>query len=224
MISKLARLLNLRTTKVAIAFTVWLGASVVYAAVPEVTLVGTFDDLPYVRGTSIPGTVPNGYLGLNWDQLNYFEAATRSPSVGYLPATVSGPHVTANSFEHPATITTPNASQRFTFVGAYFGAGWNNGLQITVDGYINNVLQNTRTVTANTTGSHWFEFDYLNINKLIISSSGGNAAFAPNFGSFTHFAMDNFTISVAAPEPGTTFLLVLGGTSIMLQRRRLLFN
>jgi hypothetical protein len=201
---------------VVIALAIWLVTSVVFASNPIVTLVGTFDDLPYTPGYVAQGTVPDGYLGLNWDQLIYFEAATRNPTVGYLPATVSAPHVTANRFEHPVTITTPDSTQRFTFVGAYFGAGWNNGLQVEVDGYVNNILQNTRTVTANTTGSQWFEFDYPDINKLIISSSGGTAAFAPNFGSFTHFAMDNFTISIAVPEPGTFWLVafgVLGGFS-----------
>ena len=95
--------------------------------------VGTFDDLqPLPPGQHV--AVPNGYLGLNWIQVGYVDAAMRNPTVGYLQAMVSSPNVALNMFENPTVISPITTDTYFTFNGAYFGAAWNNGLQITVTG------------------------------------------------------------------------------------------
>lgn len=183
--------------------------------------VGTFDDLqPLPPGQGL--AVPNGYLGLNWVQVGYLDPTTRNPTVGYLPAMVSSPHVAFNMFENPTVISSMTSNTYFTFNGAYFGAAWNNGLQVNLTGWRQGVQKQSRTIVVNTTGSNWYDFNYVGIDELRISSSGGIPAFSPDYGSFTHFVMDNFTVNEPVPEPTNLAIVcagAFGGLSLTYRRR-----
>jgi hypothetical protein len=102
----------------------------------------------------------------------------------------------------------------FTFNGAYLTAGWNDGLNIQVDGYLNDSLVYTTTVTVDTTGPIWFNFNYIDVDELRFSASGGTVHEGyPDYG--TYFVMDNFTY---IPEPMTLLLFALG--TVLLKKKR----
>ncbi len=159
----------------------------------------TFDDI----GNG--GSIPNGYGGLNWDNMYYLNATTywSNPS-GYKSGLVSGDYVAYNAFGDMAIVS----NNFFDFNGAYLTAAWNDGLNIRVQGYRNNSLIYDQIVTVDTSGPTWFDFNYLNIDQLTFQSWGGtNHGYA---GSGTHFAMDNFTFDETAPVPEPSTMLLLG--------------
>jgi hypothetical protein len=68
-------------------------------------------------------------------------------------------------------------------------------------------------VVASATNPTLFTFNYLDIDSLYFTSSGGQPAFF-NSGGGEWFAMDNFTFEFV-PEPSTFLLAALGGVSLV---------
>jgi hypothetical protein len=62
-----------------------------------------------------------------------------------------------------------------------------------------------------------FTFNYLDIDRLYFSASGGEPAFGGNDGN--NFAMDNFDFEFI-PEPSSFLLAALGGVSLVAFLRR----
>jgi len=128
------------------------------------------------------------------------------PNSGYNNGLVSGDYVAFPSkfYESGTGRITGNL---YTFNGAYLTAAWRDGLNVQVDGYLNDSLIYSTTVVVDTTGPTWFDFDYIDIDELKFSSYGG----VPNenypYQTGYHFAMDNFTY---IPEPTTLLLFALG--------------
>jgi hypothetical protein len=143
---------------------------------------GTFDDLP---GGGAP--VPNGYLGVNWNNFIYDNVG----SGGYVPGTISSPNTAFNSGGTPANINSPNP---FDLHSGYFTAAWNDNLQLHVQGYNRGTLIYDQTYTLQSTMPTLINFDFLGVTEVDFTSSGGvhHAAYG---GSGTHFAMDNILIS-----------------------------
>lgn len=171
---------------------------------PAQAIVLTFDDLP-----STFDPIPNGYGGLNWDKFYYLDSSNYVIPSGYFNGTVSPNNVAYNAFANPARVRSPRGT--FDFEGAYLTGAWNNGLNITVDGYHNSTLLYSQTVTVDTTSPTWFTFNYDGINFLRFTSFGGiNAGYG---GGGAHFAMDNFTVDnfTVVPEP---FTLLGVGTAL----------
>lgn len=161
----------------------------------------TFDDLTPVE----LGTIFDGYGGFNWDQFGYLNGAQHAPGSGYDNGTVSGDYVAFNEFANVATID----DGLFDFTSAYLTAAWNDGLNITVEGWNSGSLLYSTTVVVDTTGPTLFTFDYLGIDSLVFNSFGGvNVGLG---GSGAHFAMDDFTFNESqVPEPGVLALLAMG--------------
>jgi hypothetical protein len=117
-------------------------------------------------------------------------------------------------------ITSTNGTA-FTFNGAYLTGAWNDGLNITVDGFNNGAKTYTKTVIASAHTPTYFDFDFSNIDTLHFSGIGGlNAGFS---GSGTHFVMDNFTYNEAThatPEPATMLLVGSGIAGLIGARRK----
>ena len=104
--------------------------------------VANFDDL---LGSSLHMTsLQLGLPGLYWNEVGFLNAALRNPPAGYPAGTVTPPNVAYNWFAHDATITPISAQELMNFEGAYFGAAWNNGLTITLEGLRNGGLIDTR--------------------------------------------------------------------------------
>ncbi len=161
----------------------------------------TFDDL-----SGSQDTVSNGYAGLNWE--NFYDLDTTSfiPS-GYVNGTVSPKNVAYNGFGDPAVIST--VDDIFDFNSTYLTAAWNDDLTVLVEGYtggISGEKKYSQTVVVNSQTPTLFTFDFLGIDYLKFTSSGGNNA--GYSGNGTHFAIDNFTFNKktkAVPEPLTIF-------------------
>ncbi|MEH1858950.1 MAG: PEP-CTERM sorting domain-containing protein [Nostoc sp.] len=184
-------------------------------------LVLTFDDLPAPE-FDYGSPIPNGYGGLNWDNFNYLTTPNYSinPS-GYIYGTVSSPNVAYNSFGNPATVSTVSlGSGQFDFNSAYLTTAWNNGLDILVEGFSGGITKYATTVTVDTTSPRLFNFDFLGIDSLKFTSSGGVDVGYGGFG--TEIVLDNFTYnSETVPEPTTLLgLLTVASFGVALSHKQ----
>lgn len=166
-----------------------LGNIIAYTGGARGTLAdqGTFDDL----GTG--GTVPNGYLGVNWNNFSYFNGITYggNPS-GYQAGVISVSNVAYNPFGNPASITSPNP---FDLHSAYLTAAWNDNLQLRAQGYSRGNLVYDQTYTLQATMPTLINFDFLGVTEVDFTPSGGTPHLPYGTGSATHFAMDNVLLS-----------------------------
>ena len=182
------------------------------SAISTQAAVITFDDLPATELDAIP----DGYQGFNWGashmvNVNYFHKDLL-PNTGFENGVVSGDYAAFNFLATTSTIT----GDVFDFNGAYLTAGWNDGLNIEVTGFLNNLALFTKIVVVNTQQAQWFDFDFLGINSLRFHASGGTGTAGNDF-----FVMDNFTINESTPvsESSSLALLLLGITGILLGRK-----
>jgi hypothetical protein len=172
----------------------------------------TFDDVG-VHGT----VIPNGYGGFNWSNIRVADR-TSVPGGGYGNGTISGNFTAYNTLGNPAALSGPV----FTFNGAYFTAAFNNGLTIQLLGLLGGTTLFSQSVVVDTTGPTWAQLDWVGIDALSFTSSGG-----VNYGlggGGTQFVMDNFTfnepIAPVVPEPGTLALMIGGGVAVAGAARR----
>lgn len=175
-----------------------LGFSFVVASFANATVV-TFDDIAN-------GAVANGYNGLNWDNVYTLNAVNYNPqNSGYFNGLVSGESVAYNAWGDVGLVS----GGTFDFNGAFLTAAWNNGLNITVTGFLAGLELYSQTVVVDTTSPTWFNFNFTGIDSLSFNSFGGVDAGLGGGGN--HFAMDNFTFNEASvPESSSIFLLGLG--------------
>lgn len=191
-----------------------LCASIIAAIIicaPASAGVITFDD----TGTSGAGPIPNGYAGFNWDNFFVLNAMTYdvNPS-GYLNGLVSPEHVAFNAYAEPAEFT----GNPFNFIGAYLTGAWNDGLNISIEGYRGGLLVHSQNVVVDSDGPTWVQANFLNVDKVRFTSFGGTPN--PNFGGGgSHFAMDNL-LCTAVPAPGGLLLASLGAGVVGWFRRR----
>ena len=141
----------------------------------------------------------------------------------YSEGATSGTAFLFNPWEKDASIVKTGGGL-FDFGSASLRAAWNQGLNITVTGWLNGVEVSTKTVTVNSTEHTLGEFNFLGIDKLTFHSYGGvkNPLFTT--GSGTHFMIDdmNFAAVAPVPEPSTYAMMFagLGLVGLMARRRR----
>lgn len=172
------------------------------ASMSNATVI-TFDELPHWTN------IGNHYAGLNWTNL-YTQQGSLS-SGGYTNAVVSGQNATFNGGANDALLV---SGSLFDFNGVYLTAAWNDGLNIKVTGSKNGLELYSQTVTVDTSGPTWFDFNFFGVDALRFDSFGGtaNAAFIGR-GAGEHFSMDNFTydeVVQSVPESSSLMLLALG--------------
>lgn len=189
----------------------------------------TFDDYT----TDFKKTLTT-YGGFTWTSTGIIEATAYNAHYevsdsGYDNGVVSTDYVAYNQFAGIASA----ADGLFDFVGANFTAAWRNDLQLTVTGYLNGLLIDTRTVTLQSEGAdaaQWIAFNFNGIDKLEFNSSGGtintnfvytgsDSTMAPSM-TGSHFVMDNFTYTSPAPEPSSMVLGLMGLGSALGFRRK----
>lgn len=175
----------------------------------------TFDDLPAAEMDAIP----DGYHGLTWGQsfltnVSYVNKNT-FPGTGFENGVVSGDYAAFNFLATTSVIS----GSIFDFNGAYLTAAWNDGLNIEVTGFLNNLATFTKTIVVNTQQAQWFSFDFTGINSLSFRAWGGTPTNPLEGGE--HFVMDNFTIneSISVSESSPFALLLLGLVAIAIGRR-----
>lgn len=147
--------------------------------------------------------------GFSWDNFGVLNSTSSTYNgSGYRNGTVSGSHVAYNSRANPAALSSFSS---FVFNGAYFAGAWNNGLNITVRGFLGGVETLSETFVVNTDAPLWRAFGWT-VDRLVFSSAGGVDQPGLN-GSGAHFAMDNFTYNEVlspVPEPETYAMLGVG--------------
>ena|ERR1017187_1178368 len=177
----------------------------------------TFDDL---HETGSGSYLANSYQSLVWSNFLVLNAVL-SPSVfgtnGLYYGMASASNVAVNGIGSPAEIDSPGTN--FNFLNAYLTGEYNSNLIIQVQGFSDASLLYATTVVANATSPTLFTFDYLNIDRLYFSNSGGQPAFGTP--SAPQFVMDNFTFEFV-PEPSTFLLAGFGALALwpFLKRRR----
>ena len=190
--------------------------SFAFGASANATLV-TFDDL----GTD-PSAIPSGYAGLKWDRFESVSDTYISSNYGtngYINGTVSPLNVAFAGFDNPASFSIATGS--FDFNSTYLTASWNNGLNIEVDGFKSGVQLYAQTVTVNSFSPTFFAINYLGVDTVTFSSSGGvSAGYSGDPSGGLQFAMDNLTINGVSPVPEpTTALFGFALAGVVAMRR-----
>ncbi|MBN2377078.1 MAG: PEP-CTERM sorting domain-containing protein [Sedimentisphaerales bacterium] len=190
-------------------FTIALTGFVVFFANCTKADVLTFDDIGTTPIDAEP--IPDGYGGFDWYTILYLDPSIVTVDSGYANGIVSGDYVAlVSNYSHEGIgWLTGNP---FTFNGAYFTSVWRDDLNIQVDGYLDNSLIYTTTVTIDTIDPVWFQFEYENIDELKFSASGGTVHDGYIWDN-TQFVIDNFSY---IPEPSTILLFTFGG--LLLKR------
>jgi hypothetical protein len=155
----------------------------------------TFDDITKASTK----TIHDGYgRGLHWAHLSVVDGGTATVCAGcvngYANGSVSGDYVAYIPFggPAPAEVTAP-AGWTFDFISVYLTRA--NDRFVQVLGYTNGELRYDQTVELSFT-PRLFTFNYLGVDRLVISSRGGSAGYSPLGDTF---AMDNFTYNRNLP-------------------------
>jgi len=137
----------------------------------------TFDDFTVPTGEfTLPALVE--YRGLRWSGIKVVHGAheflNRFAGCGYRTGIVSGGHaaIVANRFRKKAEITSARGAP-FDFNGVHFTAAWRNGLNVRLEGLRGGARLYSKTVAVDMDRPTLFTFDFLGIDTLRISSSGG---------------------------------------------------
>lgn len=176
----------------------------------------TFDDFTEPVGYNIY----YGYAGFDWRNAGY-AAQSKYPDSGYDHGIVSPDYCAVNPGALDFTMYRSDHSL-FNFVSAYLTAAWNTGLNIDIVGYLNDSVIYSTHVVVDTLGPTLFIFNYVGIDKLVLSSYGGTV-YDPENGSGEQFALDNltYTLGSTVPEPSTFVLAALGLGGLAFMRRRM---
>jgi hypothetical protein len=177
-----------------------------------------FDDI----SDSGSGTFIGDYHGLGWDNWAVWNAIHFTNVFGVngtYYGMVSASNVAGNAFGPAAQITAVGTN--FSFLSAYLTGAFNSNLSIRVQGYRDNVLVYDQTKVVAATYSTLCTFDYLDVDRLVFGSSGGQSVFGSGPGGQNYFIMDDFMFEYI-PEPSSLLLTALGLVPLWayLKRRR----
>jgi hypothetical protein len=155
-------------------------------------IVLDFDDIT----TADWVTIPDGYGGFDWVNS---EVVIEGFAGYYTQSAVSGNYAFDNASGNASEVSI--SSGTFDFLGAWFTPA--NGSapgNILVTSYFNNVLQDSKSVVLTDATPLWVDFNFYNIDKLILTPQES--------GHQAYFAMDDFTYDYnEIPEPATMMLL-----------------
>ena len=180
-------------------------AGLVIAAAASATASTTinFDD-PTFEGASGDFVVPNGYGGLNWDNVHIYDPTNNhglSPS-GYDFSVVSAPNVAFTGFGNPITVSSDTV---FNLNSAYLTAVWRDNMVVQAIGSLDGVPVPTydHTYTLSATAATLIDFNYLGIDSVTLSVFSAGTQH-PGYSQGTNqVAIDNLNVDVAVPEPST---------------------
>ncbi len=188
--------------------------------------VVTFDDLHETGSGAWIWNTHQGYAGLIWSNIlcnnailftNIVPRFPGSPTNG-LTGDYYGMISPSNVVEMFSGCEIDSPATNFNFLSAYLTGGWNNNLNIEVQGYRDTNLVYDETKVASATSPTLFTFDYLEINRLYFTCYGGDPAFGVSGGDYV-FVMDNMTIEFI-PEPSSLLLTGIGVVMLWTIGRR----
>jgi len=188
--------------------------------------VVTFDDLSETGSGSWFSIKYQGYEGLTWSNILCNNAILYTNVLALeipgLPGGRSGDYCGMASASNVVMLISgceiDSPSTNFDFLSAYLTGAWNNNQNIEVHGFNGAKEIYDTIVVASATNPTLFTFNYLNIDRLYFTSSGGQPAFgysAPQSISI----MDNFEFEFV-PEPSSLLLTALGAVPLVAFLRR----
>jgi hypothetical protein len=194
--------------------------------------VVTFDDLHETGSGSYFSYQYQGYQGLTWNNilcnnailftnvLPHEDSLFTNGLSGDYYGMVSASNVVMLGVSLDGVSEIDSPATNFNFLSAHLTGFVNSNLNIEVQGFNGASLFYDQTVVANATNPTLFTFDYLNIDRLVFSGSGGEPAFVPTEED-SGFIMDNFTFEFI-PEPSSLLLTSLGLATLwaVAKRRR----
>lgn len=95
-----------------------------------------------------------------------------------------------------------------------------DNLQLEVKGSLNGHLKYDRTYTLSATAPTFINFNFLNVDRVDLITSGGTPHDYPGFAPGEQFAMDNLTINLTIPEPAPAALFAFGSAILALNFRK----
>src|SRR5579862_684022 len=125
---------------------------VIFADGRATASVVNFDDIDASGGDVILDTL-SPYQGFDWTN---FSVYTNTPDfTGFNNGIVSSPNAAYTSGDSLGSpiVSTISSTSAFDFVSAYLGAGWYDGLNVTVEGFDGATQDFSKTVTVNTSGA-----------------------------------------------------------------------
>jgi len=139
--------------------------------------------------------MPKGYGGLNWQMARYMldDYALRAFSgSNRIPAQTSGRYLAFNDYGETLAITTPSSLGTFGIQSFIVSPVWNDNLLLTLNGYRNNTILYTKSITLpSVLSAEFVQLNWSNMDKFTMIPSGGTPHDI-NYGA--HFAFDNLCL------------------------------
>lgn len=162
------------------------------------------------------GPVPNGYAGLNWENVNVV-LGSAVPGTGYENGVVSGEKAAISIFGAPATISAPSGT--FTFEGGWFTSGWLETDTGMVAGYLDDgdlLPDYVMVFDINSVTPVFLDVSWNGLYMLIFGALGENIAVVDDL----RISLDAAPPVESVPEPLTLGLLGMGLLGIAGARQR----
>lgn len=205
-------------------------AAIVLNVSPALGQTVGFDDIDASAG-DVSLDALGAYQGLSWS--NFYGYTTTPGFDGFNNGIVSQSNAAysgGQTFEGGLTpvVGSIQSTSAFDFLSADLGAGYYDGLSLTITGYLGAAQLYTQTLTLGTTGAQSFGFSFSGIDRLTFSAfttAGSSDPFACGAFNCTQFTMDNMAIRAAdvtspIPEPSTALMLLPGLGLVMAFRLR----
>ena len=197
------------------------GLVIAAAASAAASTTINFDD-PSFEGATGDFAVPDGYGGLNWDNVHIYDPTNNhglSPS-GYDFSVVSAPNVGFNAGANPITIS---SNTPFILNSVWLTSVWRDGLNVKVIGSLLGTQVYIDNFTPSATAKTLETFTALPVDSVEFIPSGGTQH--PGYNAFfgTYFAMDDLNVDLtplsAVPEPGAWVAAALALAVIAFNQR-----
>ena len=167
--------------------------------------------------------IPNGFYGMDWN--NFWEISSSFVSIfgpsGYLNFNPQPSNVGYNYGGAPASFSSVGLTP-FQLASADMTAGWNDNLNLEVQGYLAGNLVYDQNFTLQETTPQDLQFGNVTVYTVDFITSGGTQHPGLN-GAGTQFAVADIQVhGVSVPDAGATALLLgLSAGAIGLIRRKL---
>ncbi|PYM12523.1 MAG: hypothetical protein DME18_11205, partial [Verrucomicrobia bacterium] len=149
----------------------------------------TFDDL-------LPGSIPNGYGGLQWNSWGVLDGSVLPVTSGFRTGLVSPDNVAFCGYPASISSATP-----FTLKSAYLTMALDSKagpteMHVRVQGSVGTTVTYDHTYTVSNAAPAFINFDYLGVDRVVFVGS-------PDYG----VVMDNLTVTVPPAGAGCTFAI-----------------
>jgi len=158
-------------------FVVTKGKDVITDFTPVTTTLITFNEL---TGAITP--IPDGYGGLIWGST--VQAGDHTPAGSGFDIVGLGSQVAFDATGLGGTVVT--AGEDFTLISAYMGAAYNDGLEVTIEGWDDGELKVTQTLTLDVERTLVTFVGFHSIDQFKFDAVGGQG---------THVVWDDITLA-----------------------------